>query len=312
MNELDGLQIIDPNGPFPGCWVEQDGSSTRVWKGETAWLTRHGEATVRWLLGRAVTAYHVDIEEGERIARCEIFSPVDHETWRRPNPNGSGYIIGTLTITDNGILFTDKNTLSEQINRGPLHEDIQAYPGAADIFRDDGFAAAFNEYSRNADFRRNGTDDPPYSMSWRFIGGLIADIRGIGESYIDFYLDDAEFTEQDTARVEAFLDELGWHKLSQAEINANHVKAMELLQEIEARPVGAIPVADRINLNIDRSKVVTPEGATGRMHIASIDGKATAAEHSLFFTLVDFTQGAVTPKNLAIQNKPGDDTPTGP
>lgn len=171
-----------------------------------------------------------------------------------------------------------------------LVADIMAHPGAVELFRDDAFAGAFNEYLRNAGFRKDGTNDPAWSASFRAIGDIIGGIRGLGEPYVVFYLTSPPYTKEDTARVETFLASIGWHRLSEQEIAADHAKAMALLEELEARPVGVVPLDQRIGLSTERDKVARPQSLSGRMHIASIDGQATAEEHHRFFALYDHGQ----------------------
>lgn len=166
--------------------------------------------------------------------------------------------------------------------------DILAHPGSMEMFRDDAFAGAFNEYLRNASFRKDGTEDPGWSASFRAIGDILGQIRGLGEPYIVFYLHSPPFTEEDTARVEAFLTSIGWHRMSKEEVATDHAKALALLEEVEARATGTVPVDQRIGLVTDRDKVARPESAAGRMHLADFDGKATIEEHHRFFSLYDF------------------------
>jgi hypothetical protein len=49
-----------------------------------------------------------------------------------------------------------------------------------------------------------------YSCSWRYAGGLVAQIREKGESYLDFYCAGREGEVSD--EVEADLNKLGWEK----------------------------------------------------------------------------------------------------
>lgn len=312
MDELSNLPVVDAAGPYPGGWRQKDGASVKTWQGETSWITRHGDGTVRWLLGRPVAAYGASLAGAGTLERCETFSPFDQQFWRRPNPYGPGYVTGLLTISNDGIVFVDAPRPVDDEEPIGIIADMLAHPDAKALFQKDGFAGAFNEYLRNADFRRNGTDDLGWSASFRAIGGIIANIRGIGESYLDFYLHAPAFSEADTADVEALLEAVGWHRMSDQELASQHSQALALLEEIEARPDGAIPMDQRIGLATDRDRVANPRSASGRMHIASIDGKATAEEHHRFFALYDFDQDRMTPEDLAALIKQDVPDPAGP
>jgi hypothetical protein len=50
-----------------------------------------------------------------------------------------------------------------------------------------------------------------YSCSWRYAGGLVANLRGQGEDYLDFYCSDREGTITD--EVKHFFDASGWEPL---------------------------------------------------------------------------------------------------
>jgi len=49
-----------------------------------------------------------------------------------------------------------------------------------------------------------------YGCTWRYAGGLIAEIRNRGETYLDFYLSGREG--QVTPKVERIFNGLGWVK----------------------------------------------------------------------------------------------------
>lgn len=50
-----------------------------------------------------------------------------------------------------------------------------------------------------------------YSCSWRYAGGLVADIRGGGENYLDFYCSGNEGAV--TNEVKKAMGKLGWKQL---------------------------------------------------------------------------------------------------
>jgi len=58
---------------------------------------------------------------------------------------------------------------------------------------------------------RNESIDDTYSCSWRYAGGLVAELRGKGEDYLDFYCSGGEG--RVSKEVELDLNDLGWSKL---------------------------------------------------------------------------------------------------
>jgi len=286
----EGLPFLDPEGLFPGGWVE-DARGLRTWQGETAWLTRHGDAVVHWLLGKPHSVYGAVLPGGERIDLCETWSPARTDYWRRPYPSGKGYVTGLLKISDDGVVFTDAPLPDRDLEMyDGLAEAMADHPRARELFLDDRFAGAANDYFRNAGFRRDGADDPAWSISFRGIGRVIAEIRGIGESYVDFYLGEHEYDEADEARVVAFLEELGWHRMTPEEEAADHAAALALLAEVEARVEGSVPEADRP----EPVKFLKEPGdgarPSMRLHRAANEGKVTRAEKDAFFARVDITR----------------------
>lgn len=78
---------------------------------------------------------------------------------------------------------------------------------AIEMRHDDEFAKELYAAMCNMRWRSKVTDEI-YSCSWRFAGGLVAEIRGKGERYIDFYCSGGEGTV--TERIKEALDTLGW------------------------------------------------------------------------------------------------------
>ncbi len=72
------------------------------------------------------------------------------------------------------------------------------------------FATDIYKALSNMRWRSKVTDDI-YSCTWRFAGGLVAQIREMGENYLDFYCSGDEG--HVTARVKDELDKLGWEPL---------------------------------------------------------------------------------------------------
>jgi hypothetical protein len=73
---------------------------------------------------------------------------------------------------------------------------------------DPGFAVELYGALCNASWHHDdGTEWP--GGTWRCVAALVADLRGYGENYLDFYCSGGEG--EITERVTAAMDALGWH-----------------------------------------------------------------------------------------------------
>lgn len=85
-------------------------------------------------------------------------------------------------------------------------KDIQMI--ALELQNDDELAKEFYGALCNMQWRSKVDPDIIYSCSWRFAGGLVAELRRKGERYIDFYCGGGEG--QVTKRIKDLLGKLGW------------------------------------------------------------------------------------------------------
>lgn len=77
-----------------------------------------------------------------------------------------------------------------------------------DRFQDDDFAKEIYRALCNMKWRSIYDPDYEYSCSWRYAGGLVAEIRGKGEDYLDYYCSGGEGIV--TERVEKLFKALGF------------------------------------------------------------------------------------------------------
>lgn len=61
----------------------------------------------------------------------------------------------------------------------------------------------------NSDWRHD--DGTQWSGSWRYSAGLVAELRALGECYLDFYCSPKQAEGTISERVATALAELGWH-----------------------------------------------------------------------------------------------------
>lgn len=77
-----------------------------------------------------------------------------------------------------------------------------------DRFKDDDFAKEIYAALCNLKWRSIFKPEYEFSCSWRYAGGLVAEIRGKGENYLTYYWGGGEGIA--TERVEKFFKELGF------------------------------------------------------------------------------------------------------
>lgn len=65
-----------------------------------------------------------------------------------------------------------------------LEKDLEMSKQIRKLVKDDKFAQALYAALCNVGWRKNGIE---WGCSWRYSGGLVADLRGVGEDYLDFY-----------------------------------------------------------------------------------------------------------------------------
>jgi len=85
-----------------------------------------------------------------------------------------------------------------------FHKDLYTLK---DKMKDKEFATDVYKALCNMKWKKLGTDFI-YSCSWRFAGGLVAEIRNVGEDYMDFYCSGDEETVP--KEVEKLLNDLEW------------------------------------------------------------------------------------------------------
>lgn len=287
MFDLDQIPILEPGGEPPGRWAHVESEVYRTWTGQVWWKTLHGGAVAIWHLGSLWAVEGATLEDCTPLPTVRRASAVDHEFFRRPHPDGVGYQHGTVRLTESGAVFRDGAT--PRFVLPPVPAVGEAPDLFAELARDrefmaeiqsDGVAVACYEFLKNRDLRKSGSDRR-WSCSWRRGARFVAEARDKGETYTDFYPYGGECSEADAAVVEGIVARLGWKDLTQAEMEADHGKAVALVEEIDARPTGECPEWAKLFVRSEG------ESHLARAINAAIDGKVTEAEWRLFGELYE-------------------------
>jgi hypothetical protein len=88
-----------------------------------------------------------------------------------------------------------------------LESDLSAL--ANRLRADDAFAEELYCALCNSDWRHD--DGTQWSGSWRYSAGVVAQLRELGECYLDFYCSPMQAEGTISERVATALTELGWH-----------------------------------------------------------------------------------------------------
>jgi hypothetical protein len=167
---------------FP--YVEQGAAPPE--RGLRTWRTRHGPAVVWFQGGRPFRAEGARLPDG---SRGDVAHMLDHG-WRRRAGDGRRWVHGSIEIRPDDVVFIDG---VQPIYMPPPQTDVPNLE--ADLARDAAFLAAIQDdrfanaaYSafRNGRFLR-GSDERVWSIGISAAGALVRDLRGLGESYQDWF-----------------------------------------------------------------------------------------------------------------------------
>lgn len=186
-----------PSTLAPGC---------TEWIGPARWRTRRGPAYVLWVCGRPDGALNARYPDGSRGV---IRHTLDHGM-RRRSSEPRRWIYGTMDIEENDVAFHDG---VQPVYEPPAPDpfDLEAVlardPAFLADLKDDRFAQAIYAVFQNRTFieARSGR---AWMCGDRQAAYLVADLRGLGESYHEYYLTDFEGTwpDDEAARVKWLRD----------------------------------------------------------------------------------------------------------
>jgi hypothetical protein len=199
LTDAEHREFLDGNFPFveqgaepPGRYVdgEFNGHPVRRWSGQTNWSTRHGAAVVRWSRGRPIFVEDAALPDGTQVrARDAAGSGLHH--WRyQASAQPRRWIHGRIEIHPDRVIFV----VGRQPTYNPpaagefpdLEFDLAHDKSLRDRLIDADFADALYAYLKNGDFWKAG-GDRIWSIGLSGAAGLVADLRGHGDVYTDYY-----------------------------------------------------------------------------------------------------------------------------
>jgi hypothetical protein len=206
--------FIEQNEGPPGRWQEDDRPG-RSWSGKLGWRTRHGASIVGWSLGRPKFVWGADLAAGTHRGESPVYLQY-FGTWRYLiSDDPRRWVHGTVDIRTDGVTFTageqPKYIPPVQSERPDLEADLASDAALRERLLDNDFADALYLYLKNEAFFKEGRDQI-WSVRMRHVAAIVANLRGQGDIYIDYY-DHRSYEAPLTAHfpeIKAILAGLGW------------------------------------------------------------------------------------------------------
>jgi hypothetical protein len=180
--------FIEQNQEPPGRWIPAGDGLESNWQGKLGWRTRHGAAVVIWSLGRPKQVIAALYPDG---SRGEARDTLDHG-FRRRSTGDKLWIYGKIDIRPDDVLFVDGEQPPvyippAQTEVPDLEADLARDAAFLAAIQDDRFAAAAYTIFRNRDFLKV-SNNGRWGCGERQAAVLVANLRGRGECYHDYFL----------------------------------------------------------------------------------------------------------------------------
>jgi hypothetical protein len=179
--------FIDQGQEPPGRFAPSEKLGGRLaWQGQMGWRTRHGPAIVIWSLGKPNGVENALYPDG---SRGEAHDTLDHG-FRRRATGDRLWIYGRIDVRSDDVVFIDGD---QPVYQPPpqgqvpnLEADLARDPAFLAAIKDDRFALGVLSVFDNRGFYK-GLDARLWECGASQAAGLVADLRGLGESYQDYY-----------------------------------------------------------------------------------------------------------------------------
>jgi hypothetical protein len=202
--------LVEQGAEPPGRSVPGPDGVGHRWEGALGWRTRHGNAVVSWSLGKPQAASGALLPDGRR---GDVAHVLDHG-YRRQGSGSRRWVYGTIDIRPGDVIFADDLRQPAYSPPPPgdhadLERTLAGDPAFLSALQDDWFAHATYVVFHNREFVREA-DLATWSCGDRQAARLVADLRGAGESYEDYFLnyDFPESWPDDQPRSEVWLRQL--------------------------------------------------------------------------------------------------------
>ncbi|GGF27977.1 hypothetical protein GCM10011611_37500 [Aliidongia dinghuensis] len=207
--------------------------------------------------------------------------------WRRPERETElafdGWIFGNVEITDDDAIFTDapaQPVVAPPLDWGypDLECDLWNSPSIREQCQDQGFAMALYEALVSRHWRQ--IDGGIWHCTNRNAGAIVAEVRGRGENYHDYYWRGLpELAAGREPEVETALAQIGWSPLEDAQLHTIEENARNILSKWEVRPKTTQPVW-YVDVRVPSNKVQSTRigSLIARIHLLTLEGKLSQSE----------------------------------
>ena len=220
-----------PFHPFPGDEIPDEfivevdrASQESAFEGPGRGVaTRHGPAICVWTYGHPRYVEHVLLPDGQRGTAYSIFASRD--AWRyRPDGGPAREALGlgrwtwgkvTLTATDAVFEADAPAAIQLPEDAGPLEKDLFNCAALRALVSDDRYGMALWTLQLGPDFLHDDPSIEPQGFTHGDAGAVVANLRGLGEYYLDYKLNpQPNYESAATRRPEllAMLAEMGWYQ----------------------------------------------------------------------------------------------------
>lgn len=274
LSELS-VDIIPHDVNMPGNWLPLGEGGDLIWVGPDQWASEHGLARVEWLADKPINIMGALLEDGARGYLFKKGHPARNGAWRCAIGKGQ-WVHGRIEIRRDDVCFfkddrmkpppAPKGSIADRISSS---EVVKSYAkteqGAQDLYA----ALAGNSWSDGVGNRQ--------SFTWAEAASLVAEARGMGEIYSDFFLSGGEgFV---TGKCRVTLAKAGLH-LRPREFTDREHEAEEILLMCERRPVSMRPHW------YESIKPLTSHPLGDRMHLCAHRGQVGYQEWDHFWETV--------------------------
>ncbi|MEM7156161.1 MAG: hypothetical protein AAF799_25130 [Myxococcota bacterium] len=200
-----------------GYWGKDPKSGHRQWFGPYSRKEKHGPATIDVDCDKYSSVDGCRLPDGTRgLVRHSFASNVERDgqklVWRTQRPDG-GYEYGRIEV-DEGVdvrFVAEPELAPKPAPDHPVYDrfviEVRSDPRLMALLRDIEFAREFYAAMCNMDWVKTDASSA-FGCTFRTAGRIVAELRGIGEEYIDFYGSGPEGTV--SPRVAAELSRLQW------------------------------------------------------------------------------------------------------
>jgi hypothetical protein len=246
------------------------------WSGPMAWNMRHGDVgRSTWVGGKMIEMEGVTVPGLETTVELRPGDP-QATTWRHISGDGKTWIHGDVAISDDGILFIAGKRPEYKWKAGTLPGELHRSPHVVEAMQD--FNLAGDLYGALCSLGwHNEATGKQYWGSWRASAEAVVSMRGLNESYTDFFLMGNEGTL--TAEIAGIMEDMGWTCLGRTDVTGRKRRAMNILETCEKRPVTDAPEWYRHW----STGLVFGTRPDNRIHMCAASGRVTLDEWNYFW-----------------------------